>query len=79
MSYANRKAWRDVCKYWETWYRGRVDTFVRRSKSGRLDELLKGFHGSGETEVLSTPIFKCQNRPQILLPINSHARFNTFS
>lgn len=54
MSYANWKAWRDVCKYWQTWYRGRVDTFIRRPKSGRLDELLKGFHGSGEMEVLST-------------------------
>lgn len=54
MSYANWKAWRDVCKYWQTWYRGRVDTFIRLPKSGRLDELLKGFHGSGEMEVLST-------------------------
>jgi len=31
----------------------RVDTFIRRPKSKRLDELLKGFHGSGEMEVLS--------------------------
>ena len=31
----------------------RVDTFIRRSKSKRLDELLKGFHGSDEMEVLS--------------------------
>jgi len=31
----------------------RVDTFIRRPKSKRLDELLKGFHGLGEMEVLS--------------------------
>lgn len=41
-----------VCKYRQTWYRGHVDTFIRRPKSERLDELLKGFHGSGEMEVL---------------------------